>query len=111
MHFITNQRDFNVITVNFNFQLKAVILNVRGLDTFATVYFNEQVILETNNQFVSHIVKLKEWKVGTNKIKIYFVSPVKRASALHHQYMVFSLSIFLIVSLANLSNWTDFARK
>jgi beta-mannosidase len=55
-----------------------IIIDFQGLDTYADVFLNDTLILKANNMFrswsvdVSHIVK-----IGENKLRIYFHSPVK----------------------------------
>jgi beta-mannosidase len=55
-----------------------ILLDFKGLDTYADVYLNEEKILEANNMF-------REWKVdikgklqtGNNTLRIYFHSPIR----------------------------------
>lgn len=55
-----------------------VELEFKGLDTYADVYLNDHLILQSVNMFVSHIVNVKEWLVaGDNELRILFKSPVK----------------------------------
>lgn len=55
-----------------------VELEFKGLDTYADVYLNNHLILQSANMFVSHIVNVKEWLVaGDNELRILFKSPVK----------------------------------
>lgn len=58
-------------------------IHFKGLDTYADVYLNDKMILESNNMF-------REWKIDItnllkerdNKLKIYFHSPIKKAMPL-----------------------------
>ncbi len=47
-----------------------------GLDTLATVYINEEPVLETNNMHRTYRLNIKSYlKFGTNHIRVYFASP------------------------------------
>jgi beta-mannosidase len=60
-------------------QRKHLELMFRGLDTYAQVYLNDTLILETDNMFRSWTVDVKALlKSGDNKLHIYFESPVKK---------------------------------
>ncbi|MBW8685548.1 glycoside hydrolase family 2 protein [Chitinophaga sp. B61] len=49
------------------------------LDTYADVYLNGQLILQSKNMFVGHAVEVKKWlKAGVNEIRIFFHSPIRR---------------------------------
>ncbi|MBO9730421.1 MAG: glycoside hydrolase family 2 protein [Chitinophaga sp.] len=53
-------------------------LEFKGLDTYADVYLNNHLILQSSNMFVSQIVNVKEWLVaGDNELRIAFKSPIK----------------------------------
>jgi beta-mannosidase len=53
-------------------------LEFKGLDTYADVYLNDHLILQSGNMFVAHTVNVKEWLVaGNNELRILFRSPVK----------------------------------
>ncbi|HEY8959492.1 beta-mannosidase [Chitinophaga sp.] len=57
---------------------EVIELEFKGLDTYADVYLNEHLILQSANMFVSHTVNVKEWLVaGDNELRILFKSPVK----------------------------------
>jgi beta-mannosidase len=54
-----------------------VELNFKGLDTYAKVYLNDQLILDADNMFVSWQVDCKKYlKLGENKLSIVFESPI-----------------------------------
>ena len=60
-------------------QHKHVELNFKGLDTYAHVYLNDSLILETDNMFRTWSVDAKKWLKATgNQLHIYFESPVKK---------------------------------
>lgn len=53
-------------------------LEFSGLDTYANIFLNSQLILKTNNMFISWAVNCKDYlKVGENTLKIVFNSPIK----------------------------------
>ena len=55
-----------------------VELDFKGLDTYANIYLNEQLILKTNNMFIGWEVDCKNYlKSGENTLKIVFESPIK----------------------------------
>ncbi|TWF45469.1 beta-mannosidase [Chitinophaga polysaccharea] len=59
-----------------NFDVMA--LEFKGLDTYADVYLNNHLVLQSSNMFVSHVVNVKEWLVaGDNELRILFKSPIK----------------------------------
>jgi beta-mannosidase len=56
---------------------QVVEMEFKGLDTYADVYLNENLILQADNMFLGWKVDCKPYLVeGTNKIRIYFHSPV-----------------------------------
>lgn len=56
------------------------ILQMDGLDTYATVYFNDVKIAEANNMFRTWKVDVKKLlKVGENELRIVFKSSVNKA--------------------------------
>jgi beta-mannosidase len=58
---------------------ESIILEFKGLDTYADVYLNGKKILEADNMFLTWEVDVKnEIKGGNNELLIYFHSPVKR---------------------------------
>ena len=58
--------------------MDAVELIFNGLDTYASIYLNEQLILQADNMFVSYKVSCKTFlKCNNNDLKIIFESPIK----------------------------------
>ncbi len=54
-------------------------LEFEGLDTYATVYLNEKVVLEANNMFRNWRISAKsQLKMGTNHLKVVFHSAVQK---------------------------------
>ncbi|KAK6101607.1 Glycosyl hydrolases 2 TIM barrel domain family protein [Brugia pahangi] len=66
--------------------MKAMLLNVGGLDTVADVFFNDDLVLKTYNQFVSHLIPLKQWRIGKNYLRIEFKSPIMYAKQKSQEY-------------------------
>ena len=63
-------------------QKKHVELVFKGLDTYAHVYVNDSLVLESNNMFRTWAVDVKKHlQPGANKLHIYFESPVKKVEA------------------------------
>jgi beta-mannosidase len=60
-------------------QKKHLEITFRGLDTYTHVYLNDSLVLETDNMFRTWTADVKKWlKPGTNKLHVYFESPVKK---------------------------------
>lgn len=59
-------------------------LNFPSLDTYADVFLNEHLVLQSHNMFAGHKVNVKQWlQAGQNKLRIVFYSPV------HHDMAAF----------------------
>ena len=91
----TNEKDLQWIdkedwVYTTSFELKAdelkkshLILDFKGLDTYADVYLNDSLILEADNMF-------REWEVnilpiakeGVNQLKVYLHSPINKGLAM-----------------------------
>ena len=57
-------------------------LKFEGLDTYAKVYLNDKLVIETNNMFRSWLVPVKKiLKEGNNTLLIVFESAVKKGKA------------------------------
>lgn len=64
-----------------------VVLNFKGLDTYADVYLNETLILKADNMFRGWEVNCKEQLLmGENKLRIYFHSPIKIGLDIYDNY-------------------------
>ena len=61
------------------FLAKEIIeLNFEGLDTYASIYLNDSLVLKTNNMFRSYEVSVKGLlKQASNSLKVLFESPIK----------------------------------
>ncbi len=54
-----------------------VELNFHSIDTYAKIYINDSLVLETDNAFIPHSVQIKPFlKIGKNEIKVVFTPPV-----------------------------------
>lgn len=63
-------------------QKKHLELVFKGLDTYAHVFLNDSLILETDNMFRTWRVDVKKWaKQKENQLVIYFDSPIKHNQA------------------------------
>uniref|UniRef100_A0A915PW02 beta-mannosidase n=1 Tax=Setaria digitata TaxID=48799 RepID=A0A915PW02_9BILA len=67
-------------------KVKAVLLNARGLDTIADVFFNDILVLKAYNQFVPYLIPLKQWKIGRNNLRIRFKSSITYAKWKSEKY-------------------------
>ena len=62
-------------------QRKHVEMVFRGLDTYAHVYLNDSLILETDNMFRTWTADVKKWlKPGENRLHVYFESPITKVA-------------------------------
>ncbi|SFO19392.1 beta-mannosidase [Chitinophaga sp. YR627] len=53
-------------------------LQLPELDTYADVYINDHLVLQSHNMFVGHEVNVKQWlHSGQNQLRIFFHSPVR----------------------------------
>jgi beta-mannosidase len=61
------------------FQKKHLELIFKGLDTYAHVYVNDSLVLESDNMFRTYTVEVKKYlKKGENRLSIYFESPINK---------------------------------
>ncbi len=70
-------------------QLSAHALNLdfKGLDTYAKVYLNDELILDTDNMFIEWKADIKSCgKVGDNELRIIFESAYERGAELAKAY-------------------------
>ena len=54
-----------------------------GLDTYARVYLNGQLILSSDNMFVRHEVDVRRYLRRTNTLELHFSSPLRAALPLY----------------------------
>lgn len=55
-----------------------IVIDFKGLDTYVDVYLNDQKVLSADNMFREWTVDVKKYlKVGKNKLKIEFKSPIR----------------------------------
>jgi beta-mannosidase len=69
----------NTFEVNAGWLEQDVVeLAFSGLDTYADVYVNEQLVLQADNMFTAPVLNVKPYlKAGSNQLRIVFHSPVK----------------------------------
>jgi beta-mannosidase len=61
------------------FEKENLILDFKGLDTYADVYFNDELIIQADNMFREWESNIKSLaKEGENHLKIYFHSPIQK---------------------------------
>ena len=61
------------------FESQNIVLDFKGLDTYANVFLNDSCILRSDNMFRSYVIDVKNYiKLGENKLEIIFDSPIKR---------------------------------
>ncbi|MCU4157970.1 glycoside hydrolase family 2 protein [Carboxylicivirga sp. A043] len=79
------QTTFNIDKYTFN--KERISLNFAGLDTYADVYLNNELILKADNMFRGWTVDCKKYiKEGDNKLRIYFHSPIKVGLDIYDNY-------------------------
>jgi beta-mannosidase len=60
-------------------------LKFDGLDTYADVWLNGQLVLQADNMFRSWKIEVKDkLKTGSNELKIYFHSPINKVMAAYN---------------------------
>lgn len=70
------RKRWSLTTADLNYDV--VELNFKGLDTYAEVYVNNHLVLQSANMFVEQLVNVKQWlKAGENELRIVFKSPIK----------------------------------
>lgn len=57
---------------------KQIELHFEGLDTYASIYLNDELLLETNNLFRHWKLNLTGKLKAENQLRIYFYSPIKK---------------------------------
>ncbi|ODN02454.1 Beta-mannosidase [Orchesella cincta] len=66
---------------------KSVILVCEGLDTVSKVYINDDLVGQSQNMFARYTFDIKHaLKIGINKIRIEFQSPVEYAATMHRKH-------------------------
>lgn len=61
------------------FNKQNIVLNFEGLDTYADVFLNDQLLLEANNMFRSWEIDVKKHvNLGSNQLKVILHSPIKK---------------------------------
>ncbi len=64
-----------------------VLLDFKGLDTYADVYLNDSLILSADNMFRAWRVECKQLlKPGDNSLRIYFHSPIMTGLEIYDNY-------------------------
>lgn len=85
VQWIENENWEYIGTFNFDYitlENKHIELNFEGIDTYAKIYLNNQLILECNNMFRSWNVDVKKYlKIGQNTLRIEFESAVNKGKA------------------------------
>ena len=76
------QKTFNLDSLSFN--RKNHELNFKGLDTYATVYLNDNIILNSNNMHRTYTVNVKPYVIdGDNILRILLESPIRKGLTLY----------------------------
>ncbi len=76
-------------SLNLNELEKEIIYLVfEGLDTYARVFLNDKIILESENMFLKHRINIKDFAQEENTLKIEFSSALKTAEHLYDAHQV-----------------------
>lgn len=82
-------------TYKTQFQLNSEELNknkiylvFEGLDTYAKVYLNDYLILESENMFLKHQIDVKEYAQKENLLRLEFYSAIKTAEPLWDAHQI-----------------------
>ncbi|MEH0152903.1 glycoside hydrolase family 2 protein [Limibacter armeniacum] len=59
-----------------------LILNFEGLDTYATIYWNGETVVETDNMFRTYSLDLKGLAKPVNTLRVVFTSPIDKGMAM-----------------------------
>ena len=82
----------NTFHINSNdYQKQHHEIQFEGLDTYASVYLNDSLILQSNNMHRTYIINVKsQLKQGENSLKIILESPVRKGLELYNSlnYMI-----------------------
>tara|TARA_B100001094_G_scaffold332612_1_gene405445 strand:- start:68 stop:2692 length:2625 start_codon:yes stop_codon:yes gene_type:complete len=77
------QNTFNISKKEYQKQHHEI--QFEGLDTYASVYLNDSLILQSNNMHRTYIVNVKsQIKQGENSLKIILESPIRRGLELYN---------------------------
>ncbi|KAK6045371.1 hypothetical protein COOONC_17125 [Cooperia oncophora] len=71
---------------------RRILLLLKGVDTVSTVVLNDDILLNTTNQFVEYYADLTGSLKKNNKIEIRFTSPVLYAEEKSSEYSVSSVA-------------------
>ena len=76
------QTTFFIDSLSFDKQNQE--LNFEGLDTYATVYLNDSIILNSNNMHRTYTVNIKPYLLeGNNVLRVILESPIRKGLALY----------------------------
>lgn len=79
------RRDFDVDEETLREDVIALV--AEGLDTYATIRLNDNIVVETANMFVEHRFNVKQFlRAGKNTIEVLFDSPTIRSKALEKEH-------------------------
>jgi beta-mannosidase len=66
------------------YQKSHLNLEFEGLDTYANIYINDNLVSKTENMFLAYVFDIKSFvKPGYNKIKVHFLSPINQAMPIY----------------------------
>jgi len=76
----------NSFNINKNeYQKQHHEIQFKGLDTYASVYLNDSLILKSNNMHRTYIINVKsQIKQGENRLKVILESPIKKGLQLYN---------------------------
>lgn len=91
-------------------------LDFSGLDTYANIFINDSLILQTDNMFRSYTIDAKQFlKKGDNKLRIRFDSPINKGiekyDALSYKFPFSDNDLAIIGEVENEKRVSIFTRK
>lgn len=73
---------------NEELEKEKIYIVFEGLDTYAKVFINDHLILESENMFLEHKIDIKDFAKEDNTILIEFTSAIKKAEPLHDAHEI-----------------------
>ncbi len=68
------ESEFNLTEIEFNSEF--IEIEFPGIDTYASVYLNDSLIINAENNFKPYRLQIKQFSKATNHLKVIFTPPV-----------------------------------
>ena len=73
-----------LLSIKTEFQKEHHEIQFEGLDTYATVFLNDSLILKSNNMHRTYIIDVSKHYLGENYLKIILESPIRKGLELYN---------------------------